>query len=60
MTQAQAVLSYIKKHGFISRSEAWNDLHIANLTAVIDVIRQGKGNLEEPVEIITEKKRLSV
>ena len=56
MTQAQAVLRYIKKHGFISRSEAWNDLHIANLTAVIDVIRQGKGNLEEPVEIITEKK----
>ena len=56
MTQAQAVLDYIQRYGSITRFDAFNNLMILNLTSVISQIRQGKGSLEEPVEIITEKK----
>lgn len=55
MTQAQAVLDYIQRYGSITRFDAFNNLMILNLTSVISQIRQGKGGIDKPTEIVTEK-----
>ena len=55
MTQAQAVVDYIQKYGSITRFDAFNHLMILNLTSVISQIRQGRGGIDKPTEIVTEK-----
>jgi hypothetical protein len=42
-TQAERVVDYIIHFGSITRAEALMDLGIANLPAVIDVLRNKKG-----------------
>jgi hypothetical protein len=42
-TQAGRVLAYIEEFGSISRVEAMMDISVANLTAVIDIIRNKLG-----------------
>ena len=42
-TQAGRVLAYIEEFGSISRVEAMMDIGVANLTAVIDIIRNKLG-----------------
>ena len=49
-TQAEMVVEYMVHFGSITRAEALMDLGIANLPAVIDVLRHRKG-----VDIVTEE-----
>ena len=49
-TQAERVVEYMVRFGSITRAEALMDLGIANLPAVIDVLRHKKGK-----NIITEE-----
>ena len=49
-TQAERVTYYMAQFGSITRAEALMDLGIANLPAVIDVLRHKKGK-----NIITEE-----
>ena len=48
-TQNDRVLNYMKFCGTITRVEAMNYIGVANLTAVIDVLRNHKG-----IDIVTE------
>ena len=50
-TQAQRVLDYIKDFGSITRAEAMSDLGIANLPAVVDILRHRQGHNIETLEI---------
>lgn len=49
-TQMDRVLDYLRNYGSITRAEAMSHLRIANLPAVIDVLRHRK-----MVSIITEE-----
>lgn len=50
-TQAQRVLNYIHDFGSVTRAEAMMDLGIANLPAVIDVLRNKQGYNIDTLEI---------
>ena len=50
-TQSQRVLNYIHDFGAITRAEAMSELGIANLPAVIDVLRHRHGHDIETLEI---------
>ena len=50
LTQMDRVLNYLKSYGSITRAEAMSQLRIANLPAVIDVLRH-----RMMVNIITEE-----
>lgn len=45
-TQAQRVLNYIHDFGSITRAEAMYDIGVANLTAVITILRKGGHDIE--------------
>ena len=50
-TQAQRVLDYIRDFGSITRVDAMSDLGIANLPAVIEILRHKHGHNIETLEI---------
>lgn len=50
-TQQDRVLNYIRDFGSITRAEAMSDLGVANLPAVIDILRHKKGHDIETLEI---------
>ena len=50
-TQQQRVLNYINDFGSITRAEAMSELGIANLPAVIDILRNKQGHDIETLEI---------
>lgn len=49
MTQEEKVMKWFKNHKYLSRQQAFNNLYIYNLTAVISNLRL-KG-----IDIVTEK-----
>lgn len=54
-TQAQRVIQYIKDFGSITRAEAMYDIGVANLTAVITILRK-RGYDIETQEIKTKNR----
>ena len=50
-TQCQRVLKYIRDFGSVTRAEAMSELGIANLPAVIDILRNKQGHDIETLEI---------
>ena len=50
-TQSQRVLNYIKDFGSITRAEAMSEIGVANLPAVIDILRHKQGHDIETLEI---------
>ena len=50
-TQCQRVLNYINDFGSITRAEAMSQLGIANLPAVIDILRNKQGHDIETLEV---------
>lgn len=50
-TQQQRVLNYIRDFGSITRAEAMSELGIANLPAVIDILRHRGGHNIKTLEI---------
>lgn len=50
-TQCQRVMQYIRDFGSITRAEAMSELGIANLPAVIDILRNKRGHDIETLEI---------
>lgn len=50
-TQGQRIIQYMKDFGSITRVEAMSELGIANLPAVIDILRHRKGYNIETLEI---------
>ena len=50
-TQAERVLGYIRDFGGITRAEAMSDIGVANLPAVIDILRKrGENIITEEIE----------
>lgn len=50
-TQQDRVLKYIRDFGSITRAEAMSEIGVANLPAVIDILRHRKGHDIETLEI---------
>lgn len=50
-TQQQRVLNYIRDFGSITRAEAMSEIGVANLPAVIDILRHKHGHDIETLEI---------
>lgn len=55
MSQYDAVMMYIHEHGHITRYEAMLELGIANLTAVISVLRKRGKNIV--TQMVSSKNR---